>query len=248
MCLAFFIGKNQQLNERIEKFCLQNEIKLLKQVDIKDAKNCLEILEPDFLFVEQGVENSANFVEFVNQNHSSKTILFNDLCLGDKNNCGAIKTLSYDFVFSDLKNIMSEKEHFCLDKNLNNFLNLQNAVSAFCLEVGIMPNLSGYRYLVAAIMFVISDAEKYRGLTKNLYPAIAEKFGVNSCVVERTIRHALLVAGQSGKLMKLNELIKIDVFTKNDKISNGQFISIVADRFLFDFKLMNGKNNLAYFN
>ncbi|MBR1925582.1 MAG: sporulation initiation factor Spo0A C-terminal domain-containing protein [Clostridia bacterium] len=248
MSLAFLIGKNQKLNEKIKKYCNKNEIKLLKQFDnFQDAKNCLEILEPDCLFVEENIENSINFVKFVNQNYSTKTVLFNDFCLSVKNN-GEIKTLSYEFLFSNLKNFISEDELCCLDKNSNNLLSLQSAVSAFCLEVGIMPNLSGYRYLVEAIMFVISDAEKYHRLTKKLYPAIAKKFGVNACVVERTIRHALFVAGQSGKLMKLNELIKINVFTKNDRISNGQFISIVADRFLFDFKLKNTKYNLAYFN
>ena len=249
MCLMFFIGKNKELNKRLQEFCLQNKIKLLKQFDnCTDAENFLGILEPDYLLVEQEIEKLNEFVEVVYKNYSSKIILFKELISKDElNRDSAITMLSYDFLFSDLKNIINEDEHAFLYRNTNKFMDLESAVSDFCLEVGIMPNLSGYRYVVSAIMLVISDIEKYRGLTKNLYPAIAQKFGVNSCVVERTIRHALISASQSGKLMKLNKLIKLDVFSKNDRISNGQFIFIVADRFLFNLKLINGKNDFKRF-
>ena len=245
MSLAFFVGRNKELNQRIQEFCFQNKIKLLKQFDnCLDAENFLNILEPDYLFVEQEISNTIDFAGYVNKNYSSKIILFKEINSKDElNNYGSPVKLSYDFLFSDLKNIVSEEGLVCFDKNTNKFIDVESAVSDFCLEVGIMPNLSGYRYVVSAIMHVISDVEKYRGLTKNLYPAIAKKFGVNSCVVERTIRHALLSASQSGKLMKLNKLIKLDVFSKNDRISNGQFIFIVADRFLFNLKLINGKSD-----
>jgi len=245
MSLAFFVGKNKELNQRIHEFCFQNKIKLLKQFDnCVDAENFLNILEPDYLFVEQEVEKSIEFVGYVNKNYSSKTILFKELnSKYELNNHGAVAVLSYDFLFHDLKNIIKEDELVCFEKNTDRLIDVESAVSDFCLEVGIMPNLSGYRYVVSAIMYVISDVEKYRGLTKNLYPAIAKKFGVSSCVVERTIRHALISASQSGKLMKLNKLIKLDVFSKNDRISNGQFIFIVADRFLFNLKLINGRND-----
>ena len=40
--------------------------------------------------------------------------------------------------------------------------------------LGISPNLKGYLYIETAVELVLEDREKYRSITKNLYPTVAK--------------------------------------------------------------------------
>ncbi len=57
--------------------------------------------------------------------------------------------------------------------------------------VGMLPYFSGYKYLEAAFAEILADREMLLGVTKVLYPKLAEVFGTSPGSIERCIRSAL---------------------------------------------------------
>lgn len=57
--------------------------------------------------------------------------------------------------------------------------------------IGMIPYFSGYKYLEAAFAEILADREMLLGVTKVLYPKLAEKFGTSPTSIERCIRSAL---------------------------------------------------------
>ena len=100
---------------------------------------------------------------------------------------------------------------------------LQFSISCILKELGIFPNILGYKYLIEAIKYATKN-EVY-GVTIDLYPHVAQKFHTTPSRVERAIRHALEFV-----LNNPNELEKY--FGKNvmkQKITNSMFIATIAD-------------------
>ncbi|MBP3941533.1 MAG: hypothetical protein J6D00_08615 [Christensenellaceae bacterium] len=50
--------------------------------------------------------------------------------------------------------------------------------------------------------------------------------------VERAIRHAIEVAWTRGRIENINGIFGYNIYTKNDKPTNGEFIALIADRLL----------------
>ncbi|MDO5328263.1 MAG: sporulation transcription factor Spo0A, partial [Clostridia bacterium] len=71
---------------------------------------------------------------------------------------------------------------------------LEDRISNLFLAMGIPAHIKGYQYLREAIKLVIETPAMIGGITKELYPAIARRFGTSSSKVERAIRHAIEVA------------------------------------------------------
>ena len=71
-------------------------------------------------------------------------------------------------------------------------------------------------------------------ITKELYPGIAKHFNTSASKVERAIRHAIEVAWTRGKIENLNALFGFNIYGKNDKPTNGEFIALVADKLLME--------------
>ena len=59
---------------------------------------------------------------------------------------------------------------------------------------------------------------------------MAEHFETTPSKVERAIRHAIEVAWTRGKIENINQLFGYQVYTKNEKPTNGEFIALVADK------------------
>ncbi len=71
-------------------------------------------------------------------------------------------------------------------------------------------------------------------ITKELYPCIAKEFETTASKVERAIRHAIEVAWSRGKIENINEIFGYNIYTKNDKPTNGEFIALIADKLIID--------------
>jgi two-component system response regulator (stage 0 sporulation protein A) len=67
-------------------------------------------------------------------------------------------------------------------------------------------------------------------ITKELYPGIARKFDTSASKVERAMRHAIEVAWTRGRLDTVNQMYGYKVFRKDDKPTNGEFISCVSEK------------------
>lgn len=105
----------------------------------------------------------------------------------------------------------------------------QKIINIF-LTVGIPSHIKGYQFLREAVKTVYLQPVLINSITKKLYPRIGDVFGTSSTNVERGIRHAIDCAWESGKLDNVNELFKCEIYTKNFRPTNGEFISLIADK------------------
>lgn len=225
------VSQNFALRNKFVEFCQKNEI--LKYNVFASSKGVLDFLAEsttEFLFVDfllsdyDGLQLLKTLLEkghkkcvfVVSKNF--KTIIKKAF------DYGAFKIVDYDFLFEDVFSDFSKQEPS---------FSLENYISKLCIEVGITPYLSGYKYVKEAILLMVSEPERYKNVTKTLYPKIAEKFNSSAIRVERSIRHALNTANTSEKIEKLNEFLNIKALNKGERITNSQFILTVADRLLY---------------
>ena len=85
-----------------------------------------------------------------------------------------------------------------------------------------------------AIKLAIDNPEIINSITKQLYPAIAEKFETSASKVERAIRHAIEVAWNRGKIENIYSIFGLRVYSSNEKPTNGEFIALVADKMIIE--------------
>ncbi|MCY0877696.1 MAG: sporulation transcription factor Spo0A [Firmicutes bacterium] len=103
-------------------------------------------------------------------------------------------------------------------------------------EIGIPAHIKGYLYLREAILMVINRVDLLSGVTKELYPAIAQKYKTTPSRVERAIRHAIEVAWSRGNVDVINGIFGHTVNRDRGKPTNSEFIAMVADKLRMQMK------------
>ncbi len=111
---------------------------------------------------------------------------------------------------------------------------LDEKITGVFLIAGIPAHIKGYHYLREGIRMVYYAPDTINRITKELYPGIAKRFDTSASKVERAIRHAIEVAWTRGKIENLNILFGYSIYSKNDKPTNGEFIALIADKFLME--------------
>ena len=111
---------------------------------------------------------------------------------------------------------------------------LDERITSIFLSIGIPAHIKGYQFLKEAIKLVIKKPEIINSITKQLYPPIARNFETSPSKVERAIRHAIEVAWNRGRIENLNTIFGYNIYTKNDKPTNGEFIALIADRLMLE--------------
>jgi len=111
---------------------------------------------------------------------------------------------------------------------------LDEQITAVFLSIGIPANIKGYQFLRKAIKMAVNNPELINFITKRLYPGVAAHFDTSGSKVERAIRHALEVAWSRGRIENINKFIGYDIYTSNDKPTNGEFIALMADKLLLE--------------
>ena len=109
-------------------------------------------------------------------------------------------------------------------------MDLETLVTEFIHELGVPAHIKGYQYIRSAIMMVVDNMELLNYITKQLYPAIAKKYGTTSSRVERAIRHSIEVAWTRGKPQTMDEIFGYTIDNGKGKPTNSEFIAMVADR------------------
>ena len=96
-------------------------------------------------------------------------------------------------------------------------------------RIGIPASLRGYPFLRDAVLMVATNSEYLTGVTKRLYPLIAEKYYTTSAVVERAMRHAIEYAWINGDLDYLYNLFGATVSSDKGKPTNTAFIARLSE-------------------
>lgn len=105
---------------------------------------------------------------------------------------------------------------------------MQKTINKMLIDMGITPNLSGYRFLSTAISMVIDNPDLITAqITKTLYPDIAKLHKSTSLRVERAIRHAIEVACTRGSAF---DVLGVRGDTDKSKLTNSVFIAVCAEK------------------
>ena len=112
---------------------------------------------------------------------------------------------------------------------------LEIIVTNMIHEIGVPAHIKGYQYLRDSIIMAVYDMDILNSITKQLYPAIAEKFHTTSSRVERAIRHAIEVAWGRGKMDTIDTLFGYTVHAGKGKPTNSEFIALIADKIRLEY-------------
>ena len=85
-------------------------------------------------------------------------------------------------------------------------------------------------------MVVVQDIDVINQITKQLYPAIAERYGTTPSRVERAIRHAIEVAWARGKNEAVENIFGYTISASKGKPTNSEFIAMIADKLRLELK------------
>jgi len=107
---------------------------------------------------------------------------------------------------------------------------LDEEITSIFLTIGIPAHIKGYHFLREGVKMVMAQPELINSITKELYPGIADRFNTSASKVERAIRHAIEVAWTRGRIEKINQIFGYNIYSKNDKPTNGEFIALMADK------------------
>lgn len=107
-------------------------------------------------------------------------------------------------------------------------------ISTVFITIGIPAHIKGYHFLREAVKMVMDNPDVINRITKELYPGIAKRYNTSASKVERAIRHAIEVAWTRGKIENINGLFGYNVYGRNDKPTNGEFIALIADKLLLE--------------
>ena len=106
----------------------------------------------------------------------------------------------------------------------------EEQITNLFLTLGIPANIKGYQYLREAVRMVMGDSSLAGRITKELYPGVAKRFNTTASKVERAMRHAIEVAWNRGRIDTVNKMYGHRIFEKQDKPTNGEFISCIAEK------------------
>ena len=111
---------------------------------------------------------------------------------------------------------------------------LEVRVTQIFHEIGVPAHIKGYQYLRESIIMAVHDMDTINSITKVLYPAVAKTYQTTPSRVERAIRHAIEVAWDRGDVEVLNSFFGYTVSNSKGKPTNGEFISMIADKIRLD--------------
>ena len=105
--------------------------------------------------------------------------------------------------------------------------------SNILLQIGIPGNVAGSKYLLRAVEIAINNPIAVMSVTKNIYPIIAMEYNTKATNIERSIRHAIEISWNKNKIVGLNQLFGIEIYSKKEKPTNSEFIALLAERIPF---------------
>ena len=142
------------------------------------------------------------------------------------------------FELSDLEKRILEttKSKETNKKNIDFYnSNLQVAITKVLHELGIPSHIKGYQYIREGIGIIFERPETIGGITKELYPELAQKFDTTVSRVERAIRHAIEVSWNRGSWELMEDIFGHSVDIDKAKPTNSEFIVTIADKLRLDF-------------
>ena len=112
--------------------------------------------------------------------------------------------------------------------------NIEALVTNVIHEVGVPAHIKGYQYIRDSIELMYNNPDTLGGITKEVYPYIADKYNTTPSRVERAIRHAIEVSWNRGDYDLMEEIFGHSVDFDRAKPTNSEFLATVADKIHLD--------------
>ena len=153
-----------------------------------------------------------------------------------------VENLNIDYVLLKPYN-MSDLERVINDLtagpvNVSASGHLESRISKMLHSLGIPSHIKGYQYIRESILLIYKNPYIIGGITKELYPEVAERYKTTSSRVERAIRHAIEVSWNRGDYKYMEELFGHSVDYDRAKPTNSEFIATVADKLRLDLNTL----------
>lgn len=98
------------------------------------------------------------------------------------------------------------REEYNQQNQINEEKMIHVKIKELLQKIGLPPHLLGYKYLEESIYVCYTDEQYRSGITKRLYPYVAQKFDTTPTRVERAIRHSIEYAYTNGNFEILNQV------------------------------------------
>ncbi len=175
------------------------------------------------------------------ENINCKTIVHSNF-----NNTSFITSLSiYDISFFLYKNIdlkileerIIDSVNIPINNEISNNQALKKGLSKLLHDLGMPSHIKGYQYIRDSIELMYNNSEHLGGITKEVYPYIAEKYNTTASRVERAIRHAIEVSWTRGDYDLMEEIFGHSVDFDRAKPTNSEFLATITDKLAMDNKV-----------
>lgn len=191
----------------------------------------LDLVMPkrDGIFLlEQLVKNNIFINTIVITSFSSEDVL------RKVSNYGVKYVLLKPFSLEDLDKRILESNKKVI---INNERNIKISLTKLLHELGVPSHIKGYQYIREGIMILYNNPNIIGGITKELYPEIADKYKTTVSRVERAIRHAIEVSWNRGNLDFMDEVFGHSVDYDKAKPTNSEFLVTVADKLKLEHQI-----------
>ena len=140
------------------------------------------------------------------------------------------------FDFSDLEKrilqLYNQKPSKNIDLGKNN---LKISITKTLHDLGIPSHIKGYQYIREGVEILFDRPDVIGGITKELYPELADRFSTTVSRVERAIRHAIEVSWNRGDWDLMEELFGHSVDIDKAKPTNSEFMVTIADKLRLEY-------------
>lgn len=101
-----------------------------------------------------------------------------------------------------------------------------NEIPYLVRSLGIGATYRGYRYLTLALTLCVEDEDYLLGISKLLYPYIAQTYQTSVSSVERDLRTVVTVCWERGNRELLKKISPCPLYTKP---TTGEFLDILTN-------------------
>lgn len=247
---VLMIDDNKSLVDMIEEYFSENEkIKVVKKAysgleGIKVVDKNRDDYDVIILDLIMPNKNGIYVLDEMKKRGISKPVIIStsynqDEMIRKVSEYGVRYFLLKPYDLTDLESRILELSNFELkeNKNINLFHSgLQMSITKILHDLGVPSHIKGYQYIKEGIMLIYENPSMIGGITKELYPEIANKYNTTVSRVERAIRHAIEVSWNRGDWDLMDEIFGHSVDVDKAKPTNSEFIVTVADKLRLEYK------------
>lgn len=142
------------------------------------------------------------------------------------------------FNISSLEKRILEIASYSKDEIDNKNQELQLKISDMLHKLGMPSHIKGYQYIRDSIILAYNDSDLFKGITKEIYPEIANRYDTTSSRVERAIRHAIEISWNRGDYQLMDKYFGNSIDYEKSKPTNAEFIMTLTDRLKIDNRLV----------